>query len=91
MTRIRRTGPLGKNVFEWLSDRGIAASNESDLVENNKVERQKRTWGDGIGRRFFTAHLKPNENTGPDKCVRVYYEFDESMGKIIVGWIGRHP
>jgi hypothetical protein len=91
MARIRRDGSLGKNVSDWLAERGISASAESELIENNKTERQKRTWDDGIGKRFFSSHLKPNESTGPDKCVRIYYEFDEPTGKVIVGWIGRHP
>jgi hypothetical protein len=91
MARIRRKGPLGRNMLEWLYANGIAASNESSMVETNRAERQNRTWNDGQGARFFTSHLKPNEKTGPDRCVRIYFEYEESQGKVIVGWVGRHP
>ena len=91
LAQVRRTGSLGENLMTWLSKRGISASNESTFVENNKAERQKRTWDDGAGKRFYTCHTKPNDGTGPDKCVRIYFEYDEAMGKVIVGWVGRHP
>jgi hypothetical protein len=92
MARVRRAGALGKNLFDWLADRGVSGSYESEMIANSKAETQKRTWRDGGGgRRTFNAHLKPNENTGPDKCVRIYFEFDDREKKVVVGWIGRHP
>jgi hypothetical protein len=91
MTRIRRLGSLGKNMLEWLADRGISASNESEMVTGSKAEMQRRTWRDGEARRAFTTHLKPNEKTGPDRCVRIYFDYDEESKKTVVGWVGRHP
>lgn len=53
---------------------------------------QRRTWDDGSGqRRQFEKHLKPNESTSPGRCVRIYYDYDETLKKTIVAWIGRHP
>ncbi len=92
LARLRRKGPLGRSIIEWLANRAIAASSESTILEGTKSERQKRTWDDGNdNKRFFTLHLKPNENTGPDLCVRIYFDYDEERQKIIVGWVGRHP
>jgi hypothetical protein len=91
MAKIRQSGSLGKNMVEWFANNGISASYESEAVENNKAERQRRTWNDGNGRRMFSAHLKPNDGTSPDRCIRIYFEFDEDIQKALVGWVGRHP
>ncbi len=51
-----------------------------------------RTWDDGAGaRREFELHLKPAEGTSPDRCVRIYFDYDETAQRAVVGWIGRHP
>ncbi len=91
MTRARNTGGLGKDVIIWLTENGARASNESETVLNSNVEMNKRTWSDGRGRRRFERHLKPTDRTSPDRCVRIYFDYDESIGKTIVGWVGRHP
>lgn len=91
MGTARRVGSLGKSAIIWLRDRGVSASAESDAVKNSSSEMAKRTWRDGAGRRAFDFHLKPNEAVAPDRCVRIYFDYDEELGKVIVGWIGRHP
>jgi hypothetical protein len=78
-------------MIEWFAGNGISASYESETVVNNKAERQRRTWNDGKGKRMFSAHLKPNDGTSPDRCIRIYFEYDEDEGKVIIGWVGRHP
>jgi hypothetical protein len=51
-----------------------------------------RTWDDGTGRRRqFELHLKPAEGTSPDRCVRIYFEYDDASGRSIIAWVGRHP
>jgi hypothetical protein len=68
------------------------ASGESETVLNSPAEQKARTWDDGAGaKRGFNFHLKPSEATSPDRCVRVYFEYDEKRSKTIVGWIGKHP
>lgn len=92
MTRARRNGGLGKDPLGWLRDQGIPCSGESQLVENNSVERSRRTWGDGGGgKRYFDLHLKPAEGTSPDRCVRIYFDYDEKSRATVVAHIGRHP
>ena len=91
MGRIRQSGPLGRNMIEWFGANGISASYESEFVRNDKTEKQKRTWHDGGGQRMFTAHLKPSDGTSPDRCIRIYFEYDDDLAKVIVGWVGRHP
>jgi hypothetical protein len=91
MSAARRAGTLGKSAIMWLRDRGVTTSAESETVKNSSTEMAKRTWRDGVGRRAFEFHLKPNEAVAPDRCVRIYFDYDEKRGKVIVGWVGRHP
>ena len=87
----RGEGRLGNSPEKWLGARNVSATRESDSIKNNAREREKRTWSDGVSSRFFDLHLKPTENTSPDRCVRIYFEYDGDLRKVIVGWVGRHP
>lgn len=92
LTRLRRSGSLGTTAVKWLVSRGVVASGESETILNSPRELRLRTWDDGHGaRRRFSMHLKPTEGTSPDRCVRIYFDFDEDGRATIVGWIGRHP
>jgi hypothetical protein len=90
MTEVRRNGGLGKDLIVWLRERGINASGESETIRNSTVEMRRRTWDDGEQIRQFEKHLKPSDGTSPDKCVRIYFEYDESRKVTIVGYVGRH-
>jgi hypothetical protein len=93
LTELRRTGSLGTTALKWLADNGVNASGESDTNNNSKAARQKRTWDDGSGKRtrYFEDHLKPAEGVAPSKCVRIYFDYDETTKRTIIGWVGRHP
>jgi len=91
MVRARRKGTLGTTATKWLMDRGVIVSGESLTIKNSADEQRRRTWHDGAGRRAFDLHLKPTDATHPDRCVRIYFEYDEKQGKALVGWVGRHP
>lgn len=87
-----RAGPLGDSIVGWLKSRGVNASLESETVNSSPRERAKRTWDNGKGERmYFELHLKPNDATTPDRCVRIYVDAEVHAGKVIVGWVGRHP
>lgn len=88
MTEARWIGPLGTTMIKWLDSKGLSVSTESETVMNSGARR----WPDGAGlSRPFKFHLKPSEATAPDRCVRIYFDFDENRGRTIIGWIGRHP
>lgn len=92
MATARRKGPLGTGPLQWLADRGVSASGESYTVRNSADEMRARTWDDGTGRRrAFELHLKPAEGTSPDRCVRIYFDYDDASRSSIVAWVGRHP
>ncbi|MEX0715073.1 MAG: hypothetical protein WD066_00730 [Planctomycetaceae bacterium] len=91
-TRTRRQGSLGTTTIKWLQDRGAIASAESETVRNSPKEQEARTWDDGDGEsRAFDLHLKPSDGTAPDRCVRIYFAYNEARRKTVVGWVGRHP
>ena len=92
LTEARQKGTLGTTAIKWLSSRGIIASGESETILNSTSEQKARTWDDGAGaKRPFNSHLKPSEATSPDRCVRVYFDYDEKRSKTIVAWVGKHP
>jgi hypothetical protein len=91
MTKARVQGTLGTAPLKWLNQRGIVASGEGEVVRKSKSEMAARTWNDGVADRQFNLHLKPVEAVSPDRCVRIYFDFDDESGKTVVGWLGRHP
>lgn len=92
MAQARRKGPLGTSPVKWLTDQGVSASGETEQVRTSPDKMRARTWDDGLGRRRqFELHLKPAEGTSPDRCVRIYFDYDEESGRALVAWVGRHP
>jgi hypothetical protein len=84
-------GPLGISIVQWLKQRNFETSTESDTIKNSKREMAKRTWKGPNGPMEFDLHMKPKEGVSPDKCVRIYFEVEQNDGRIVVGWVGRHP
>ncbi|MBR8211168.1 hypothetical protein KDW61_21125 [Burkholderia cenocepacia] len=91
MAKALRSGALGTTAIQWLKDRGINCSGESETVKNNKAAMKLRNWHDGEGHRQFESHMKPSDGTSPDRCARIYFDAEADAGKVVVGWIGRHP
>ena len=92
MTLKLNEGTLGMPIQHWLTTRGLSVSGESETTGGSASQMSKRTWDDGSGnKRTFYYHLKPSEGASPDRCVRIYFEYDNTSEKTIVGWIGRHP
>jgi len=91
MVDQRRGDGLGENPIQWLQNNGVSASTESETIQNSKEEMKKRTWHDGRSKRKFLMRLKPSEAAHPDRCVRIYFDWDDATAKAVVGWVGRHP
>lgn len=91
MARARRTVGLGTSMLKWLQQRNVAASGESETVRNSDSERRKRSWDFAGQNRAFELHLKPSDGVHPDRCVRIYFDYDEHRQCVVVGWVGRHP
>ena len=84
-------GALGATIVQWLKDRGVHVSGESETIRNSRAEIKERTWHDGQKRREFDLHLKPSDATSPDRCVRIYFDWNAEKKKIVVGWVGPKP
>ena len=53
-----REGSLGIPVHQWLNDRGLVSSGESETVRDSATQMAKRTWDDGSGNvEEFHYHL----------------------------------
>lgn len=91
VAREKRANRLGKGIVQWLEERGVRASPESETTRNSRDEQRRRTWSDGTGMRVFDLHIKPKEGTSPDRCPRIYFDWDESRQLFVIGWVGRHP
>lgn len=81
--RMARGESLGMRADQWLyQHRNVTSSDDHDAI----------VCDDGAGaRRPFTLHTKPNFNTDPGKCARIYYAFDDDAKRMRIGWVGRHP
>lgn len=82
---------LGKTMAGWFAEQNIEYGGESGTKSGNRDFQNKRTWHDGENNIYFEDHLKPNQATHPDKCVRIYFKWLEDRKKIVVGWLGKHP
>ena len=92
LTLRRRDGVLAGSAIAWLEKKGVSASLESETIRKSRAKMRRRSWDDGSGvKRRFECHLKPNNATAPDRCVRIYFDFDKAKDRTIVGWVGRHP
>ena len=92
LTKAKRSGALGLTTVKWLESRGVMASQESQTIRNSQSEQATRTWGNGSGgSQTFNLHLKPSDATSPDRCVRIYFAYDDKEEKTRIGWIGPHP
>jgi len=91
LAQVRRDGPIGCGMVQWLSSGGVPASGESETIRNSRSEMAKRRWHDGRQRKEFELHLKTAEATAPNRCVRIYFDWDAASEKVVIGWVGKHP
>ncbi|MDO8680929.1 MAG: hypothetical protein Q7R30_20610 [Acidobacteriota bacterium] len=91
MVEERRKGSLSNSIVAWLVDMGVTSSGESETDRKNTATMKRRQWHDGTKVRQFEFHLKPNDNLSPDRCVRIYFDWDDATRQVVVGWIDRHP
>jgi len=91
LAQARREGPLGRTMVMWLRAHNVDVSSESASTRSCASAQQRRCWHDGHRVHEFSFHTKPNNNTRPDRLVRIYFDWDSEREVIVIGWIGRHP
>ena len=87
----RRLGPLGTDTKTWLVERGIEYSpHESDATMGKFGD--KRIFYDNVTKQRceMKPHIKLGGGTGEHNQLRIHLEWDDSVGKWLVGYIGRH-
>lgn len=82
-------GTLGPGFGAYFSDRGYEYSQKVTAAFAHRTKAQYQRSYDGrtvtIGR-----HLKVDQATSPDQCLRVYWHADEQKHRLVVGHVGRH-
>lgn len=99
--KLRRDEPLGCTEMTWLRKKGCRASGESKTTINKGLRKLQV----GALQVEFPKRTKPKDSTHPDKCVRIHYEWGETLikklsiggelgeqmrGRIFIAWVGRH-
>ncbi len=91
-TAARRAHQMvGGDVLTWLTAQNVPASGETPSTRDSPDAMRKRTWNAGPEDWQFTLHMKPNRNTAPDLCVRIYFKWCEKRRLYVIGWVGCHP
>lgn len=81
---------LGSTIIKWLNDRNIKCSGESETVKSDTKKINDRTFKVAGKTYVMEKHLKLGDAYDAAHCVRVYFEWDDTLEKIIIGYIGRH-
>jgi hypothetical protein len=77
-------GRLGKTVVQWLHERGVPCSGESETKKAAGLYR----WPIQGEQRAFELLLKPNEATSTDRCIRIYFDTQLANPCVVVGFVG---
>ena len=87
----RRRGPLGRDVREWLSDRGIAYSPHESQTTMGK-HGDKRKFHDNVtkDRIVMEEHIKLGGGLGEHNQLRIHLKWDDNEAQWLIGYIGRH-
>ncbi|MFE2500455.1 hypothetical protein [Streptomyces rubiginosohelvolus] len=82
-------GTLGKPFGEFFTDLGYGYSAKNPAVRDRRHKRHYEVkYKDNLV--VMEPHLKVDESTGPDQCLRIYWYLDESDKVIVIGHVGRH-
>lgn len=83
-------GKLGKSHIKWLSENGVKCSGESETIKNDPKRMQERTFNVAEKEYKMEKHLKLGDAYDAAHCIRIYFEWDANMSKMVIGYIGRH-
>lgn len=84
-----QNGSLGAGFGSYFSERGYEYSqnNPSANARRTRAHYQRRYEGAVV---TMEAHLKVDQSTSPDQCLRVYWYRDDANARLVVGHVGRH-
>lgn len=80
---------LGTNLSEWFRQKGYGYSARDPGARSARTKpRYRIRYKDRD--EYMEPHLKVDEATHPDQCLRIYWYIDEDDRIFVVGHIGRH-
>ncbi len=82
-------GSLGTNLSQWFRDRGYGYSAREPAARSARTRARYRVRYQDRDE-YMEPHLKVDEATHPDQCLRIYWHTDEDDRIFVVGHIGRH-
>ncbi|MFY0596700.1 MAG: hypothetical protein JXQ85_09740 [Cognatishimia sp.] len=77
-------GRIGKDIVQWLEEKGCSCSGESQTRANAGLH---TFLIEGVSKEF-DLHTKVTDGTSPDKCVRIYFKPADDYSCIEIGMIG---
>lgn len=84
-----QNGTLGPGFGAYFSERGYGYSqrNPASTARPTRAHYRRSYNGDTI---TMEPHLKVDEASKPDQCLRVYWYTDDEGKKLVIGHVGRH-
>lgn len=84
-----RAGSLGSGFGEFFSSRGYEYSKNNPAATARQTKRHYQRRVDGV---IVTMepHLKVDQSTSPDQCLRIYWYRDDNSKRLFIGHVGRH-
>lgn len=82
-------GSLGMTLNEWFLQRGYEYSARNDAARSRKYERHYKVHYQDR-QVLMEPHLKVDQSTSPDQCLRIYWYIDTDERIFVVGHAGRH-
>jgi len=80
---------LSTGFGEFFASRGYeySKSNPAATAKKTRKSYQRRVDGELM---TMEPHLKVDQSTSPDQCLRIYWWRDDSARRLVVGHVGRH-
>jgi len=88
-SEARSHGSLGQSLTEFFRQRGFDYSQSNDVVKVRRYKAHYTITYDG-NREVMEPHLKVDDFTSPDQCLRIYWWVDTASQVFVVGHVGRH-
>lgn len=82
-------GTLGQGFGQFFADRGyeFSSRNPAARARRTRAAYRRSYAGSTIA---MEPHLKVDQSTSPDQCLRVYWYLDERDHRVVIGHVGRH-
>ena len=83
------SGALREGFGRFFADRGyeFSKNNPAATARNTKSHYQRQHAGAAV---TMQPHLKVDQATTPDQCLRVYWYRDDTGRRLVIGHVGRH-